>query len=137
MLQYGLAPPRTAHQDRLDPTHPEPLFVHANLLKHMAGARPGSVFNQLRRLAPDQDDVRVVWPAGTALHGAAGGAREVSGKGLCGDVWAFSAAEGGLSGGPGAARVETVETKQAYGGLMEKFEEEYFGNRGTRPGVWR
>lgn len=130
MLQYGLEPPRPAHHDRADPAHPEPLFVHANLLKHMAGARPGHVFGQLRRLAPDQDDVRVAWPAGTALHGVAGGAREVAGKGLCGDVWSFAAVEG-------LTRVETVETKKVYGGLMEKFEEGYFGNRGTRPGVWR
>lgn len=130
MLQYGLEPPRSAYHDRADPTHPEPLFVHANLLKHMGGARPGKVFNQLRRLAPDQDDVRVVWPPGTALHGVAGGARQVAAKGLCGDVWAFGAQEG-------ATRVETVETKQVYGGLMEKFEEEYFGNKGNKPGVWR
>lgn len=129
MLQYGLEPSRSAYHDGADPTHPEPLFVHANLLKHMSGARPGKVFSQLRRLSPDQDDVRVEWPAGTALHGAAGGAREVAGKGLCGDVWAFAA--------EGATRVETVETKQVYGGLMDKFEEGYFGNKGTRPGVWR
>lgn len=130
MLQYGLEPPRPAHRDPADPTHPEPLFAHVNLLKHMSGARPGQAFSQLRRLAPDQDDVRVIWPAGMALQGAAGGAREVVGKGLCGDIWAFSE-------GAAATRVETVETKEVYGGLMAGFEKGYFANKGTTPGVWR
>ncbi|POS77555.1 hypothetical protein DHEL01_v204055 [Diaporthe helianthi] len=45
------------HADPADPSHPEPLFVHTNLLKHMSGVRPGDVFPLLRRLAPGQDDV--------------------------------------------------------------------------------
>lgn len=135
MLQYGLEPAPAAHQDVLDPTHPEPLFVHANLLKHMSGARPGNVFNQVRRLSPDQDDVRIEWPAGTALHGVAGGARQVASRGLCGDIWSFSTAAD--KNRPGATRVETRETKDVYGGLMASFEASYFGNKGTKPGVWR
>lgn len=92
----------------------------------MAGARPGKIFTQMRRLSPAQDDVQVDWPLGTALHGVVGGARSIAGRGLCGDIWAFQ----------DSTMVETVETKDVYGGLMEKFEAEYFEYKGTRPGVW-
>lgn len=132
MLQYGLAAPPPAHQDPADPTHPAPLFVHANLLKHMSGVRSGEAFPLLRRLALTQDDVRLVEEeekgaaAGTRagpLDAVVGGAREVPGRGLCSDIWAFG--EGAL--------VETVDAREAFGGLMEGFEERY----GVRSGAWR
>lgn len=128
MLQYGLAP-LPAHQDPSDPTHPAPLFVHANLLKHMSGVQPGEAFPLLRRLLPGLDDVRAMkgeegeGGGAAALDAVVGGAREITGRGLCSDVWAFG--EGAL--------VETVDARAAFGGLMEGFEERY----GGRSGAWR
>ncbi|CAN8097944.1 unnamed protein product [Discula destructiva] len=127
MLQYGLDAPPPSHQDPSDPSHPEPLFVHANLLKHMSGVRPGEAFPLLRRLALSQDDVRVEMEAAAGKRGpldvVVGGARELAGRGLCSDIWAF---------GEGAV-VETVDAGQAFGGLMDGFEERY----GGRSGAWR
>lgn len=127
MLQYGLTAPRPGHADPNDTSHPEPLFVHANLLKHMSGVRAGGVFTQFRRLAPWQDDVRSEYPSGTALHSISGGGHERGGRGLCSDIFSINGA---------AAQVETMDTKTAFGGLMKDFEAEYFGH-GIRPGVWR
>lgn len=142
MLQYGLAPPRAGHADPADPTHPEPLFVHANLLKHMSGARKGQVFTHLRRLAPGQDDVRVVVSEAKEgqeekvlkkkkgpLDGVVGGARELAGRGLCSDIWSFAEGEEGTV-------VETVDAKEAFGGTMAGFEDAYFGS-GARAGAWK
>lgn len=157
MLQYGIAPPRPGHADPSDPTHPEPLFVHANLLKHMSGARRGESFTQTRRLSLGQDDVRaryyyvqgakekvgadgggggaatttdgsdlVMVPVSGPLDAVAGGAREVRGRGLCSDIWAF--AEG--------AEVETVGAKETFGELMAGFEDAYFAG-GAKAGAWR
>ncbi|KUI72471.1 Alpha-1,2-mannosyltransferase MNN2 [Cytospora mali] len=132
MLQYGLTPPAPAHADPSDPAHPEPLFVHANLLKHQSGVRPGGVFTHLRRLAPRQDDVRAghaggPGPPATALDSVAGGGKAVAGRGLCSDIRAFRA----------GADVETLEAGSAFGGALAGFEEGYFGYPGARPGVWR
>lgn len=143
MLQYGLTPPAPAptttdtdttdttspgHADPADPSHPSPLFVHANLLKHQSGVRPGGgVFTLLRRLSPLQDDVRAEYPPGTALHSVTGGGKSVGGRGLCSDIRAFR----------DGADVETVDARTAYGGVLARFEEVYFGYPGTRPGVWR
>lgn len=134
MLQYGLSPPHTKqHQEPSEPTHPAPLFVHANLLKHMSGVPQGQAFPQMRRLSLSQDDVRVVASGATttttttttmALDRVVGGAREVSGRGLCSDIWAFAS--------PGA-NVETVDAGVAFGGLMAGLEERY----GGRSGAWR
>lgn len=129
MLQYGIDPPRAAHAEPgSDPSHPEPLFVHANLLKHMSGVRKGLVFDRMRRLSPAQDDVRAAYGDGERgpLGGVAGGAREISGRGLCSDIWAFDEEVLGAS-------VETVETKGAFGALMAGFEEAY----GIKPGAWK
>lgn len=128
MLQYGIDPPRPEHTEPFEPTHPEPLFVHANLLKHMSGVRQGEVFLQMRRLSLDQDDVRLEYEHGEEepLDSAVGGAREIRGRGLCSDIWAF---------GEGAV-VETVDATATFGGLMAGFEEGYFGY-GGRPGAWR
>ncbi|RMD40840.1 hypothetical protein DV735_g4318, partial [Chaetothyriales sp. CBS 134920] len=35
MLQFGITPPRPGNLDPNDPAHPEPLFAHSNLVKHM------------------------------------------------------------------------------------------------------
>lgn len=149
MLQYGIAPPRSSHADPSDPTHPEPLFVHANLLKHMSGARKGQVFTEMRRLSLPQDDVRLrYYRAQSAAEGdqqqqqqqsesvgivvpgplddVVGGAREVRAKGLCSDIWAFG--EG--------AEIETVDAKETFGGLMAGFEQAYFAY-GAGTGAWR
>ncbi|KAL1882188.1 hypothetical protein Daus18300_000674 [Diaporthe australafricana] len=126
MLQYGLSPPRAEHADPADPSHPEPLFVHANLLKHMSGVRPGNVFTQFRRLVPGQDDVRAEYPPAIALHSVKGGGSSVAGRGLCSDITAFR----------GGADVETVDTKLSFGGMMKAFEEEFF-SYGALPGLWR
>ncbi|KAK7736681.1 hypothetical protein SLS53_006888 [Cytospora paraplurivora] len=127
MLQYGLSPPRPGSADPSDPSHPPPLFVHANLLKHQGGVRPGGVFTLLRRLSPLQDDVRAEYAPATALHSVAGSGKAVAGRGLCSEIRAFR----------GGAEVETVDARGAFGGAMEGLEEEYFGYPGTRPGVWR
>lgn len=129
MLQYGLAPPPPSRADPADPSHPPPLFVHANLLKHQSGGgvRPGGVFALLRRLSPLQDDVRAWHAPATALHSVAGAGEAVAGRGLCSGIRAFR----------GGAEVETVDARGAFGGLMEGLEEQYFGYSGTRPGVWR
>lgn len=126
MLQYGLGPPRAGHADPADPSHPEPLFVHANLLKHMSGVRPGNVFTQLRRLVPGQDDVRAEYHPAVALHSVKGGGSSVAGRGLCSNITAFR----------GGADVETVDTKLSFGGMMKAFEEEFF-SYGALPGLWR
>lgn len=126
MLQYGLSPPPPAHQDPSDPAHPAPLFVHANLLKHMSGVRPGQAFPLMRRLSLAQDDVlRAVREQGREgpLDVVVGGAREVRGRGLCSDIWAF---------GDGAV-VETVDGRAAFGGVMEGLEERY----GAKAGAWK
>lgn len=121
MLQYGISPPPTRHQDGSNPAHPEPLFVHANLLKHMSGVQKGQAFPHLRRLSLNQDHVRV--DGQTALDFVVGGAREVNGRGLCSDIWAF---------GPGV-NIETVDAGMAFGGLLDGFETRY----GGRAGAWR
>lgn len=121
MLQYGISQPLSTHQDRSDPTHPEPLFVHANLLKHMVGVKKGQAFPLMRRLSLAQDDVRL--EGKTALDSVVGGAKEISGRGLCSDIRAF---------GKGAV-VETVDSGVAFGGLMAGFEERY----GGRSGAWK
>jgi alpha 1,2-mannosyltransferase len=128
MLQYGISPPRPEYSDPSDPTHPEPLFVHANLLKHMGGVRQNEVFHQTRRLSLAQDDVRPLYGDGkkAPLDIVVGGAREVSGRGLCSDIWTF---------GDGA-EIETADIKDTFGGFMVSFEEAYFGY-GVRPGAWR
>lgn len=126
MLQYGLDPPKAGHADPADPLHPEPLFVHANLLKHMSGIRPGNVFTQFRRLFPSQDDVRVEYAPATALHSVSGGGSAVAGRGLCSDITAFR----------DGADVETVDTKTSFGGMMKDFEEQFF-SYGALPGLWR
>ncbi|KAK2596890.1 hypothetical protein N8I77_012776 [Diaporthe amygdali] len=126
MLQYGLDPPKAGHADPADPLHPEPLFVHANLLKHMSGIRPGNVFTQFRRLFPGQDDVLVEYAPATALHSVSGGGSAVAGRGLCSDITAFR----------GGADVETVDTKTSFGGMMKDFEEQFF-SYGALPGLWR
>lgn len=126
MLQYGLSPPRGGHADPADPSHPEPLFVHANLLKHMSGVRPGDVFTLFRRLVPGQDDVRTEYRPGTALHSVTGGGSSVAGRGLCSDIIAFR----------GGADVETIDTKTSFGGTMKDFEEQFF-SYGALPGLWR
>lgn len=126
MLQYGLDPPRSGHADPADPSHPEPLFVHANLLKHMSGVRPGDVFTLFRRLVPGQDDVRADYRPAVALHSVTGGGSNVAGRGLCSDITAFR----------GGADVETIETKTSFGGMMKDFEEQFF-SYGARPGIWR
>lgn len=121
MLQYGISPPPRKHRDSSDPTHPEPLFVHANLLKHMSGVKPGQAFPLMRRLSLRQDDVRV--EGQTALDSVVGGARDVRGRGLCSDIWAF---------GKGAV-IETVDAGEAFGNLLAGFEERY----GGRSGAWK
>lgn len=128
MLQYGLTPPPTPdHADPADPSHPAPLFVHANLLKHQSGAGRRDVFALLRRLSPLQDDVRADYAPATALHGVTGGGKSVGGRGLCSDIVAFR----------DGADVETVDAAGAFGGVLGGFEEVYFGYPGVRPGVWR
>lgn len=87
----------------------------------MSGVKQGQAFPQMRRLSLSQDDVRVDGP--TALQRVVGGARQVSGRGLCSDIWAFEA----------GAVVETVDADKAYGGLMAGFEERY----GGRAGAWK
>lgn len=128
MLQYGINPPRPEYADLTDPAHPEPLFMHANLLKHMSGVKKGEVFSQMRRLSLAQDDVRVVREKGKSrpLDNIVGGGKEIPGRGLCSDIWTF---------GDGA-KMETLGTKDAFSGLMGGFEEEYF-QYGGRPGEWR
>ncbi|KAL2287937.1 hypothetical protein FJTKL_04708 [Diaporthe vaccinii] len=126
MLQYGLGPPRDGHADPTDPSHPEPLFVHANLLKHMSGVRPGDVFTLFRRLVPGQDDVRTEYRPATALHSVTGGGSSVAGRGLCSDIIVFQ----------GGADVETIDTKTSFGGMMKDFEEQFF-SYGALPGLWR
>ena len=128
MLQYGLGPPaQPEHADPADPAHPAPLFVHANLLKHQSGVRPGSIFTLLRRLSPAQDDVRADYAPATALHSVTGAGKPLGGRGLCSDITAFRR----------GADVETVDTAAAFGGFMEGFEDEYFSYPGAKPGVWR
>ncbi|KAH8886152.1 hypothetical protein GQ53DRAFT_658557 [Thozetella sp. PMI_491] len=128
MLQYGISPPRPEHADPSDPAHPEPLFIHANLLKHMAGFRQGEVFSHMRRLSLAQDDVRLLYGDGEVrpLDSIAGGAREILGRGLCSDIWSFG----------DSTTVETVDTKDAFGGLMAGFEQVYVGKSG-RLGAWK
>lgn len=126
MLQYGLDPPRDGRADPADPSHPEPLFVHANLLKHMSGVRPGDVFNLFRRLVPALDDVRTEHRPATALHSVTGGGSSVAGRGLCSDIIAFR----------GGADIETTDTKTSFGGMMKDFEERFFAY-GALPGIWR
>lgn len=126
MLQYGLDPPRDGHADPADPSHPEPLFVHANLLKHMSGVRPGDVFTLFRRLVPGQDDARTDYHAATALNSVAGGGTTVVGRGLCSDIVAFR----------DGADVETGDTRALFGGVMKDFEEQFF-SYGALPGLWR
>lgn len=150
MLQYGLSPPRPGFADPADPAHPEPLFVHANLLKHMSGARRGESFRQTRRLSLRQDDVRARRPSSQEVGGGgvysvpvpvvpgpldavAGGAREVPGRGLCSDIWAFG---GGGGAAAAAAEIETVGADETFGGLMAGFEDAYFAG-GARAGAWR
>ncbi|KAH8766892.1 mannosyltransferase putative-domain-containing protein [Diaporthe sp. PMI_573] len=123
MLQYGLDPPRDGYAD---PADPEPLFVHANLLKHMSGVRPGDVFPLFRRLFPRQDDVRTDYHPATALHSVTGGGNSVAGRGLCSNIIAFR----------GGADIETVDTKTLFGGMMKDFEEHFF-SYGASPGLWR
>ncbi|RMZ80382.1 hypothetical protein DV738_g2783, partial [Chaetothyriales sp. CBS 135597] len=128
MLQFGISPPRPEHTDPSDPAHPEPLFAHSNLVKHMQGARQGNVFTLMRRLSPTQDNVRAIYGPGQKrpLDNVAGGARIISGRGLCSDIWTFG----------DDARVETVDTKGVFGRLMATFEDEYFAY-GEKPGAWR
>ncbi|KAJ4393932.1 hypothetical protein N0V93_003149 [Gnomoniopsis smithogilvyi] len=121
MLQYGIAPPPTKYQDSSNPTHPEPLFVHANLLKHMSGVKQGQAFPHLRRLSLTQDDVRV--DGQTALDSVVGGAQQISGRGLCSDIWAFRS----------GVNIETVDASVAFGGLLDGFEARY----GGRAGSWK
>lgn len=124
MLQYGLDAPPPEYQDPSDPSHPEPLFVHANLFKHMSGVRAGHAFPLMRRLSLAQDDVRVEVVDGVGpLDVVVGGGRTVAQRGLCSDIWAF---------GQGAV-VETVNASQAFGGVMEGFEQRY----GMKSGAWR
>lgn len=87
----------------------------------MSGVKQGEAFPLMRRVALTQDDVRV--EGKMALDSVVGGARQVSGRGLCSDIWAF---------GDGAV-VETVDTATAFGGLMADFEERY----GGRSGAWK
>lgn len=130
MLQYGLDAPDDPGQVP-GRSHPPPLFVHANLIKHQTGARPasGTAFSLVRRLSPLQDDVRAEYATAAAapLDGVAGGAKEVGGRGLCSDIVAFR----------DGVDVETVDAAGVYGGVLDGFEEVYFGYPGTRPGVWR
>jgi alpha 1,2-mannosyltransferase len=128
MLQYGIDPPRPEYADPSDPAHPEPLFVHANLLKHMSSVRQGEAFSQVRRLSLAQDDVRLEYGVGQRrpLDNIGGGARNIPGRGLCSDIWTF---------GDGA-QLETTEAKDVFGGLMGGFEGEYLGY-GGRSGAWR
>lgn len=131
MLQYGITPPRSQHVEQADRMHPEPLFVHANLLKHQAGARKGDAFRQMRRLSLSQDDVRAVvskeMMGRMPLDFVVGGARDIPGRGLCSDIWAF---------GDGPSSVETVDTTETFGALMGDFEQRYFDS-GVRVGGWR
>lgn len=137
MLQFGLAPPRPGHADPADPAHPEPLFLHANLVKHQVGVRQGAAFALMRRLSPAQDAVRRDesddddddddnFREKRPLDDVVGGGSEVSGRGLCSDIWAFG----------DAATVETVDAKSAFGGSMGDFEDRYFGS-GGRAGAWK
>lgn len=93
----------------------------------MAGVRKGDAFPQMRRLALDQDHVRATERGGPLDH-VVGGAREVPGRGLCSDLWVFGEGH--------TAVVETVDTVEAFGGLMADFEERYFAS-GVRAGGWK
>ncbi|KAH8648483.1 mannosyltransferase putative-domain-containing protein [Xylariales sp. PMI_506] len=128
MLQYGISPPRPEYADSSDPAHPEPLFVHANLLKHMSGVRKGDAFTQMRRLSLGQDGVRSAYGDGenSPLDVIVGGAKEIAGRGLCSNIWTFG----------DSATIETVDTKNAFGDLMGSFEDAYFGY-GGRSGAWK
>jgi hypothetical protein len=128
MLQYGLNPPRPEYADPAEPAHPEPLFMHANLLKHQNGVKPGKGFLHMRRLSLAQDDIWLVGVDGKRrpLDNIVGGGKYIQGRGLCSDIWTFG--EG--------AKMETVDTKTAFSGLMGGFEEAYFGY-GAKTGSWR
>lgn len=82
----------------------------------------------MRRLSLAQDDVRLEYDGGERgpLDGVVGGAREIPGRGLCSDIWAFDEVIAG-------AEVETVDAKSTFGGLMAGFEDAY----GVRAGAWK
>lgn len=149
MLQYGLDPPRSEYADASDTgrTHPEPLFVHANLLKHQSGVPKGGAFTLLRRLKLAQDGVR---DGGASFHdddnqeekqgekrkrtldSVVGGGKDITGRGLCSDIWTF----GFGNEAEAKAEIETVDARLAFSGAMETLEERYFGV-GVRPGGWK
>lgn len=116
MFQYSLSPSDWAQFPLAKPsanqarTHAPPLFVHVNLLKHSSGTRRGSTFTTLKRMKGDlvsapMNNVRT---------------EVVRTRGMCVDIWDAFEGPGGASDG---GEVIVEDAKQAFGGVLDGFEE--------------
>ncbi|KAF8328664.1 mannosyltransferase putative-domain-containing protein [Cantharellus anzutake] len=123
MLQYDLIDPPEAQAT----SHPTPLFVHGNLLKHMnlLPSGGGSPFSVIKRFSTDVAKSR-------ELDGAKMYVYNVHGMCIDLELLGEAAVE---KGGKGLKIVEEA-FEEVYGGLLKRFSEIYY-KHGGKGGGWR
>ena len=109
-----------------DPTsHPTPLFVHGNLLKHK-GFLPSDShpFRIIKRYSTDTADSRLLAAARMYVY---------TRNGMCIDAELIGGKEGDSA--VGGLKIIDQDVEKVYGGLVQRFSELYF-KYGGKCGGW-
>ncbi|KAF8307448.1 hypothetical protein DL93DRAFT_2087974 [Clavulina sp. PMI_390] len=118
MLQYDIVESPTSGE------HPMPLFVHANLLKHLNRVPNFSPFSVIKRAADDVAPSRTLDAVRAWVYN--------DGAGMCTDMEVYTDERGG---GTGQTLVEE-DFESAYGGVFSGWYDNVYNKYGGRTNGW-
>lgn len=120
MVQHSLSRddwkqfPSASPSASLRANHAPPLFVHANLLKHSSGSRPGQVWTTIKRMKEDRVSRNTDRFRSTVYH---------SRQGMCVDIWdSFDSINPRPGGTYSDGEVILEDASKAFGGILAGFE---------------
>jgi alpha 1,2-mannosyltransferase len=111
--------------------HPLPLFVHANLLKHLGGMVPAgtaSAFTIIKRATDDVANARSLDAVRAYVYNT---------HGMCTDMEVYEdELKEGKGGGAGGQTVIEENFETAYEGRFAKWYEQVYAKHGGKKGGW-